>query len=154
MQAAQEEKRHFVGLPIPAAGGVLASYIIFVRYLGLYAEKEGVIQNIVHGWYEERVSMMNHVMIPVLLVVLAYLMVSTVKFPALKGSWVRTKISLPVLFLTAVVISLTVLEPQVMIFSGMIVYLLLGVVPHLLVRTFKLGYLGFTNIQRKRGRRE
>ena len=149
VQAEQLERRQFVGLPIPAAGGTLASYIIFVRHLGLYAEREGVFRT-VHGWYEERVMPVNHVVIPVMIVVLSLLMVSKVGFPAPHGRWLRKKISLPTLFSGAILIALAASAPHVVIFLCLLSYVVYGLSRHMLLRGYSLGYAGVEDIRRRR----
>ena len=150
VQADQAERSQFVGLPIPAAGGTLVSYIILVRHLGLYAEREGVFLSTVHGWYEERVTMMNHLIIPVLVIVLALLMVSKISFPAIRARWIRKTISLPVLFLVAIFLALALQAPQVVLFIGLLLYVAYGMVRHLLTRGYLLGHAGYDNIRRRR----
>ncbi len=149
VQAEHVEKRQFIGLPIPAAGGLLVAYIILVRHLGLYATREGVFRN-VHGWYEERVLTMNHVIIPIMVIVLSLLMVSKISFPAPHGRWLRKEASLPVLFLAAVFIALVVSVPNVAIFLCLLLYIIYGVARHLLLRGYLIGHAGYDNI-RKRG---
>jgi len=151
-QAELDEKKQFVGLPIPAAGGILVSYIILVRHLGLYAAREGVFRT-VHGWYEERVMMMNHLIIPVMIVVLSLLMVSRVSFPAPHGRWLRQKASLPVLFAGAILIALGVAEPNVVIFPGLILYILYALSRHLLQRGYLMGHAGVDTLRQRRAAR-
>ncbi len=72
IQAAQEEKLTFTGLPIPAAAGTLVStFLVVQQYL------------------EDSRSL--HRMILVLMVLLAYLMVSTYPFPSIKSLTRKTK---------------------------------------------------------------
>lgn len=68
VQVEEEEKLHFTGMPIPAAAGTIVStYLVLNQYLPEYESKLLV-----------RALM-------VLMVILAYLMVSTYPFPSLKG---------------------------------------------------------------------
>ncbi len=66
IQVADEEKLHFTGLPIPAAAGtVVSSFLVIEQYIDP--------------------SLKLHRLILVLMLILAYLMVSTYPFPSLKG---------------------------------------------------------------------
>jgi CDP-diacylglycerol--serine O-phosphatidyltransferase len=82
VQAQVEEKAHFVGLPSPAAAGMLASYVLFSRWGGWYGK--GIILNKVMGWYEENISFVELTIIPVMTVLIAIVMVSTIAYPSLK----------------------------------------------------------------------
>lgn len=82
VQAQQEEKAHFVGLPSPAAAGMLASYVLFSRWGGWYGK--GIFLNKVMGWYEENISFVELTIIPVMTVVIALVMISTISYPSLK----------------------------------------------------------------------
>ncbi len=149
VQAEQLEKRQFVGLPIPAAGGTLASYIIFVRHLGLYAEREGVFRS-VHGWYEERVMTMNHLIIPAMIIVLSLLMVSKVSFPAPQGRWLRKTASLPGLFAGAILIVFAASAPHIVIFLCPMAYVIYGLSRHVLLRGYSMGHAGVDGLRRRR----
>lgn len=82
VQAQVEEKTHFVGLPSPAAAGMLASYILFSRWGGWYGK--GIFLNKVMGWYEENISFIELTVIPIMTVVIALVMISTISYPSLK----------------------------------------------------------------------
>ena len=82
VQAQVEEKSHFMGLPSPAAAGTLASYILFSHWVGWYGE--GIIMNKVMGWYEENLTYVELYGIPILTVILALVMISTISYPSLK----------------------------------------------------------------------
>lgn len=80
VQAQVEEKSHFMGLPSPAAAGLLASYVLLAHWSGWY-EKTIIVNKVMH-WYEENVSSIELTIIPVMVVIVALVMVSTIAFPA------------------------------------------------------------------------
>jgi len=82
VQAQAEEKAHFVGLPSPAAAGMLASYVLFSRWGGWYGK--GIFLNKVMGWYEENISLVEFWIIPTMTVTIAVVMVSTITYPSMK----------------------------------------------------------------------
>jgi CDP-diacylglycerol--serine O-phosphatidyltransferase len=88
VQAQQEEKAHFVGLPSPAAAGMLASYILFSRWGGWYGK--GIGLNKVMGWYQENISFIELTIIPVMTVVIALVMISTIPYPSMKKMKLET----------------------------------------------------------------
>ncbi len=81
VQAQVEEKTSFMGLPSPAAAGILTSYVLLSRWSGFY--DKGIVLNKVMGWYEENLNAIQ-LWVPVLTVVIALVMVSTIPFPSLK----------------------------------------------------------------------
>lgn len=82
VQANIEEKDHFMGLPSPAAAGLLASYVLLSRWGGWYGK--GIVLNKVMGWYQENISFMELIVIPVLTGLTALVMVSTIRYASLK----------------------------------------------------------------------
>lgn len=75
VQADVEEKDHFLGLPTPAAAGVVVSSFMMVEgYAHLLGETRGLHRSIL-----------------VLMIILAYLMVSTVPFPKLRTLFRRAR---------------------------------------------------------------
>ncbi len=80
VQAQVEEKTSFMGLPSPAAAGILASYVMLSRWSGF----KGVFLNKVMGWYEENQNAFEIYGVPILTVIIALVMVSTIPFPSLK----------------------------------------------------------------------
>jgi CDP-diacylglycerol--serine O-phosphatidyltransferase len=83
VQANVEEKDHFTGLPSPAAAGLLASYALLSRWEGWYAK--GAMVNQVMGWYVKNIATVERIVIPSLTVLVALVMVSTIRYPSLKG---------------------------------------------------------------------
>jgi CDP-diacylglycerol--serine O-phosphatidyltransferase len=82
VQAQIEEKTQFMGLPSPAAAGLLASYVLFSQWGGWYGK--GIFLNKVMGWYEENISVIDLRIIPILTVVIALVMVSSIRYPSMK----------------------------------------------------------------------
>lgn len=75
IQAHGEEKRHFTGLPIPAAAGVIVSTFLVIE------------QNISGTFLDDTRNL--HRLILILMLILSYLMVSTTPFPSLKNIYIR-----------------------------------------------------------------
>jgi len=82
VQADIEEKDSFMGLPSPAAAGILISYVLLSRWMGWYGK--GIVLDKVMGWYQETINVWDLVVIPVITVVVALTMVSTIRYPSLK----------------------------------------------------------------------
>jgi CDP-diacylglycerol--serine O-phosphatidyltransferase len=82
VQAQIEEKTSFMGLPSPAAAGILTSYVLLSRWSGFY--DKGVFMNKVMGWYEENLNAIELYGVPILTVIIALVMVSTLPYPSLK----------------------------------------------------------------------
>jgi len=75
IQAHGEEKRHFTGLPIPAAAGTIVSTFLVIE------------QNISGTFLDDTRNL--HRLILILMLILSYLMVSTTPFPSLKNIYLR-----------------------------------------------------------------
>lgn len=107
IQAENLQKKHFVGLPIPASAVMLASTVLLCSYLG-YTEE------------------FPHISFPLLLYLLAFLMVSNVRYYGFKDlSFVRSKpFSTAVFVILALVVIYT--EPMVTLFLISSVYVLSG----------------------------
>ena len=71
-----------MGLPSPGAAGILASYVLLSRWSGFY--DKGVFMNKVMGWYEENLNAIELYGVPILTVIIAVVMVSTIPYPSLK----------------------------------------------------------------------
>lgn len=125
VQSQVEEKDHFTGLPSPAAAGLLASYVLLSRWAGWYGK--GVILNKVMGWYEENISFVELTIIPILTVVIALVMVSTIAYPSLK-KWKRERIKPITLGIVAIMIFCLVYAYEFAAFALLASYLLWGIV--------------------------
>jgi CDP-diacylglycerol--serine O-phosphatidyltransferase len=135
VQAQVEEKSHFTGLPSPAAAGLLASYVLLAHWSGWY--EKTIIVNKVMNWYEENVNFFELTCIPIMVVVIALVMVSTIAFPSLKKwNWERVK-PLTLAFIV-VAIFLLIYAVQFTSFALLTFYLLWGITRALTKKVFKI----------------
>jgi CDP-diacylglycerol--serine O-phosphatidyltransferase len=104
MQYDNVEKRHFIGLPIPAAAELIASIVLVYCYFG------GVGQT--H----------EHFLVLLLTYALAGLMVSNIKYFSFKEVELHRRHPFWVLIAVIVVLKLVIAEPQLMLFGGFLVY--------------------------------
>lgn len=102
------EKRHFSGLPIPAAAEVIASTVLLYCYLG----GEGVTH--------------KHALLLLVTYGLAGLMVSNVKYFSFKETELYRRQPFWILVAVIVVLKLLIAEPQIMLFAGFSLYALSG----------------------------
>lgn len=107
VQVETVESKRFVGLPIPAAAGMVASCVLLFYHLG----GSGTIKK---------------VSILLLIYVLAYLMVSNIRFYAFKDPELVKRQPFGVLVLSIILIIVIVAEPQIMLFTIASVYLASG----------------------------
>jgi len=89
VQALREEKKNFTGLPIPAAAGAVVSTFLALWRTGLWREEGGAVLLKV---------------LPVIVVGLAYLMVSNIPYPSLKNIDLRQRKPFDYLVLIVVVV--------------------------------------------------
>lgn len=135
VQAQIEEKTSFMGLPSPAAAGLLASYVLLAHWSGWY-EKTIIVNKVMH-WYEENVSFFELTIIPIMVVVIALVMVSTIAFPSLKKmSW--EKIKPWTLAFIVLIIFLLFYAVQFTSFVLLTIYLLWGITHALTKKVFKI----------------
>jgi CDP-diacylglycerol--serine O-phosphatidyltransferase len=107
------ESRRFVGLPIPAAAGMVASCVLLFYHLG----GEGTIK---------KVSVL------LLIYVLAYLMVSNHRFNSFKDPELLKRQPFSFLVLAIIFIIVIVAQPEIMLFSIASLYMVSGPVGTLL----------------------
>jgi CDP-diacylglycerol---serine O-phosphatidyltransferase len=98
VQIASVEKRHFIGLPIPAAADVIAATVLLYYWLGGEAETG------------------KHIMMLLVIFAVAGLMVSEIKYYSFKDIRFHHRHPFPVLLGLILLIYLTVGQPQVMLF--------------------------------------
>lgn len=101
--------KDFVGIPIPAAAGVISSLTLLLMWLNENERSIGAWK-----W-----------VLPVLMLLLAGMMVSPISYPSFKGLNLRTKRSIPWVLTAVIIIVLTVKWWQVMpavIFVGYLCY--------------------------------
>ncbi|HVM31677.1 MAG TPA: CDP-diacylglycerol--serine O-phosphatidyltransferase [bacterium] len=124
VQSQVEEKDHFTGLPSPAAAGLLASYVLLSRWAGWYGK--GVILNKVMGWYEENITLWLQTIVPIMTVVIALVMISTIAYPSLK-KWKRETIKPVTLGIVAIMIFCLVYAYEFAAFALLAFYLVWGI---------------------------
>ena len=102
------DKQHFVGLPIPAAAGVVATTILMYYFLGG------------EGATNKRITLL------LLIYALGGLMVSTVPYYSFKDFHLRHRQPFWLLIVGIIVVQVTIAEPQLMLFSIFLLYALSG----------------------------
>ena len=108
VQIASVEKRHFIGLPIPAAADVIAATVLLYYFFG----GEGATN--------------KHIMMLLVIYAVAVLMVSEIKYYSFKEIRFHHRHPFPVLLGLILLIYLTVGQPEVMLFLGISSYALSG----------------------------
>ncbi len=128
-----EDNKNFVGMPIPSAAGFLASYVLLSRWGGWWYGKKGILFDSVLGWYEENLTFFNTIFVPVMVLLLSCLMVSTLEFPSL--NWASKKrLPFMVLVLLVFLMAIAVNSPEMVVFILLSVYLIYA----LIFNVFKL----------------
>lgn len=105
VQVGHVEKRHFIGLPIPAAAEVVASMILYFGGQGL-SQRNG--------------------MVLVLMYALAGLMVSNVRYFSFKEVYIHRRQPFWVLLAIILLLKFFIAEPQIFLFAGFSLYALSG----------------------------
>jgi CDP-diacylglycerol--serine O-phosphatidyltransferase len=108
VQAGSVERRHFVGLPIPAAADVVASTVLIYFYFG----GQGAANKML--------------VMPLLITGLAALMVSEVRYFSFKEFQLHHRHPFPVLLGLLCLVVLTIAEPEPMLFVAATTYALSG----------------------------
>lgn len=98
------EKRHFIGLPIPAAAEVVASTVILYYFFG----GEGATY--------------RHLIILLMVYALAGLMVSNIRYFSFKEIYIHRRQPFWVLVVVIVALKLFIAEPQVCLFATFMLY--------------------------------
>jgi len=113
-QLNREERRSFTGLPTPAAAGLISTLIVL------------------EGRYELPLIIKA---LPFIMLLLAYLMVTTLRYPAFQGANAKQK--KPFLNLVGIVItaSIVVSYPEISFFILFAAYTMFGVLAHFRFRT-------------------
>jgi len=110
VQVGTVESRYFIGLPIPAAAGLMAATVLFDDHiLRLGAE-------------------MKPLLIVVMTYVLAFLMVSNIRYWSFKGFELRDRRPFQMLVAAVLLVMLVTAAPQVMLFALFALYAVSGVV--------------------------
>ena len=109
VQAASTEKRWFTGMPIPMAAATVASTVLLAENLSA----DG--RHLLPGW-----------VFVLLIYLLAFLMVSTVRYRSFKELETKPHRSFYLLVSAVIVISLIAIHPQIAFFALSILYLFSG----------------------------
>ena len=133
VQAQIEEKDHFVGLPSPAAAGLLASYVLLSHWRGWYGKE--VVSEMM-DIYEKNIGYVELVVIPVLTILVALVMVSTIPYPSMK-KWKKETISLTTLGFIAVLFTSLIYAAEFTSFLFLTIYLLWGILHALTKKSFE-----------------
>ena len=118
-QAASEMKG-FMGLPIPSAAALISSMILLDDYI-LHLGKD-----------------IRPIVVLGMTYILAFLMVSTLKYRGLKEIHLRNPTSFSVLVATVLILLLLVVAPQVMLFGLTLLYVLSGMIEKPIVAVYRL----------------
>jgi CDP-diacylglycerol--serine O-phosphatidyltransferase len=108
VQARTVEKKDFVGLPIPGAAEMIAAIVLLYHFLGGAgaANKQIVLLLVIYT--------------------LAGLMVSNFKYLSLKKLDLKKRYPFRILLSAILLITLTIAEPQIMLFTAILLYTLSG----------------------------
>jgi len=107
--AENHDPKFFTGLPIPAGAFIISTWYLFCNHMGY------------QGKIIEIISLL-------FLYILAFLMVSNVKYPCFKKADKNHKIHFNLLVSLILMLVLIVLEPQISLFSVALVYFFSGLV--------------------------
>lgn len=107
VQVESTQKKHFLGLPIPAAAATIAATVLFFQELGLAVE-------------------VKKITMPILLYALAFLMVSTVKYSSLKESAFLRARPFEAIVTAILLFVIVLIEPSVTLFIITLLYMISG----------------------------
>jgi CDP-diacylglycerol--serine O-phosphatidyltransferase len=122
------EKRHFIGLPIPAAAELIASIVLVYYYSGFAGTTD------------------KHILLLLVTYALAGLMVSNLKYFSFKETELYRRQPFWILIAVIVLLKLFIAEPQLMLFLTFLLYASLGPLRWVWVRGKRLRQM------RRRGR--
>ena len=120
VQSAVSDSKYFLGLPIPAAAGLIATTVIFDNHI-LEMGKE-----------------VRPIVVLIITYLLAYLMVSTIKYRSFKDVHLGERKPLSALVAAVLLLIIIVAEPQIMLFILFVLYASSGPVEKLLVPVSRL----------------
>lgn len=106
-QDSASDSHHFVGLPCPAAAAIISASVLFCHFLGITGE-------------------VQHISLLLLVYLLSYLMVSTHTYFSLKDLPSLNIKPFQILIAFLLLFILVAAEPQIMIFSLFLIYILSG----------------------------
>ncbi len=108
----KETSKDFVGLPVPAAAATVASLVLFLLKL---AETDRSLKS----WA---------LALPFLMLLVAMLMVSTVRYPSGKNLDLQTQTRLRTFILTLIVVGFVVLYKEIAVFAICLAYIFFGLI--------------------------
>ncbi len=120
------EKRHFVGLPIPAAAEVIALTVLLYFHV-----------------FESMHTSVRHLVVLVMVYALAGLMVSNIRYFSFKEIDLHRRQPFWVLIASVVLIKILIAEPQIFLFTGCAMYALSGPLQWFLARKRRWLAAGF-----------
>ncbi len=121
VQSDNVEKKHFQGLPIPPAAAVMVAFIMF---------QENFLKNIRVG---EQIYLYDYLFF-IMVIVLALLMVSNVRYSSFKTLKLNRKQSFFALVLVAVTLFFVASLPSLMIFVIAVIYMMSGLFEEIYLR--------------------
>lgn len=101
----------FQGLPIPAAAGLLTSYVLFSMWGEWHVVDQGMVFNKMMGWYQQRITYINRVVLPLAMALVSLLMVSTIEYPKITHIVARGRVPFPVFVVLSLTFVMLVLLP-------------------------------------------
>jgi CDP-diacylglycerol--serine O-phosphatidyltransferase len=111
-QGKKESNKDFVGLPVPAAAGTVASVVLFLLKL---AESDKSL-----SWYA--------LGLPFLMLLIAYLMISTIRYPSGKNLDLQTQTRLRTFVIVLVLLVLMSLFKEIALLGIFLCYIFSGIV--------------------------
>ena len=121
-RAASAPNKYFTGLPIPAAAGLIAMTVIFDNHMLKMGEE------------------VRPIVMLVMTYILAYLMVSTIKYRSFKDVHLGEKKPLSTFIAAVLMLIIIVAEPQIMLFALFALYASLGPSERFFVPVIKVIY--------------
>lgn len=121
-QATSSPSKYFTGLPIPAAAGLTAMTVIFDNHMLKMGEE------------------VRPIVMLVMTYILAYLMVSTIKYRSFKDVHLGEKKPLSTFIAAVLMFIIIVAEPQIMLFALFALYASLGPAERFFVPVIKMLY--------------
>ena len=118
VQAETVQKKHFLGLPIPAAAAAIAASVLFFGELHLPVEVKKIFA-------------------PILMYVLGFLMVSAVRYSSLKESSAFRSRHFEAVVAAILLFVIVLIEPAIMLFAITMSYMLSGPVFYIFKYIFK-----------------
>jgi len=122
IQSTTVEKKEFQGLPSPGAAAGIATTVLFFMYIE--GGRGGRLGDIIR----DHMITPHHVVFLLLTLLLAFLMVSTIRYRSGKDLSVFKRLPFLYLPLAMIIILLVIAEPQIMLFFLIYLYILSGIV--------------------------